>query len=367
MAVFSGPGVTLTSKGTPTNEFTLAPGATYYPGSNQNPSVPGQGAGQAGWFYWGGGRYTALQHKDPISGIWRDSGDDTVCERYFYADGVNVRLANQSGCAVSAVVTNAGSGYVTAPTVVASAGGSVWQAILGPLVSTTVTITYGGSNYLYPPNVVIQSPPPAGGGVQATGYASITNGVVTSITITNQGAGYNGGVPLIYLVNDPRDTTGSGAQAVATLTGAGTVAAVVSLDHGNPVSSVPTLTFGSGSAAATALMYWSINAYAVTTAGAGYTSAASTILASAVGPAAVSGAVYTNPSIQQGLIAVRQASLWVPTNSSGALLTGGQIIDGGVYLGTPAPIYMSAQPATTNGVLTYTMGGNYDTWQLQAF
>ena len=58
---------------------------------------------------------------------------------------------------------------------------------------------------------------------------------------------------------------------LAKLTGAGTIAAVVCVDHGNPITSgtIPTLAFGSGAGAATVLMDWGITTYAIPGPGAG--------------------------------------------------------------------------------------------------
>lgn len=359
MRLFGGGGQPLSVYNQP-NVVTLQAGETFQFNSNINPQQPGQGTGNAGWFNAKLGRYTALQLLDPISGVWRGIGDDSNAQRMAYSDGVNYRLANQSGCAVAATVTTAGSAYTTPPTVVASAGSSVWQAVLGPLVSA-ITVGYGGTNYTYPPYVRID-PPPAGG-VCATAIATLSGGAVSSVTIINEGAGYNGGTPNVWFVNDPRDTTGASATATATLSGSGTVAAVLCINHGLPITSgtVPTLTFGSGSAAATVLMNWGITTYAVSTAGAGYGTSAF-IEMSAVGPALVSGPAYTNPDIQDLLVRVRRADIWIPTNASGGLVTGGVINDGGVYRGIPTPVFSTglATPSTV-GAITISMGGFTDT------
>lgn len=357
MPVFGGGGVGITMKGAPTNGLSLLPGQVYYPGSNQNPSVPGQGVGNAGWFIAKLGRYSVLQMKDPITGIWRGIGDDSNAQRYFYTDGVNVRIANQSGCAVGAVVTTAGSAYTAAPTVVASAGASTWLAVLGPYV-TSATVNYGGTSYVYPPIVVIDAPP--AGGVQASATCAITTNSVSSITITNQGAGYSAGAPNIRLVNDPRDTTGSGATATAVLAGSGTIAAVLCTDHGNAITSgtIPTLTFGSGSAAATVVMNWGITTYAVTAAGAGY--GTSVLVELSAAEAALPTATRTNPATENFLVRRRKALVWVVSGSTGGLAVGGIIEDGGVYTGIPTPVYTYQGLPTTVGVLALTMGGFTD-------
>ena len=135
MRLFGGPGQTLNTYGWP-NTYALQAGEVYYPFSNQNPANPGKGTGNAGWGSIKLGRYAVWQVLDPVSGIWRGIGDDGNAQRFVYGDGFNLRIANQTGCAVAAVVTTAGSGYTSAPTVTASAGNSSWVAVLGPLVST---------------------------------------------------------------------------------------------------------------------------------------------------------------------------------------------------------------------------------------
>jgi len=118
MGLFSGPGLTPTLKGAVTNEITLAGGSVVL-------------LQPAGWYYLGLGKYTTLQQYDPITGIWRTIGAGAPGDQYIYSDGVNYRLANLTGCVVGALLTNAGSGYTSAPTVTASAGGSIWRAIVG--------------------------------------------------------------------------------------------------------------------------------------------------------------------------------------------------------------------------------------------
>src|SRR5271170_2707848 len=213
------------------------------------------------------GIYTTIQEYDPITTIWRSIGAGTTdgSNIRIVSDGTNYRLANQTGCPVGAVVTTAGTGYssTSPPTVTASAGGSVWKVIVGGSINTSVTVSNGGSSYVYPPQVTFSAPPV--GGVPASGHCTLSAGAVSTITVDDQGAGYNT-PPTVIFTNDPREGqngvgTGSGASAVATLTGSGTVTAVLCLDHGTGgQTAVPTLTFSSGSAAATAIMCWSITA-----------------------------------------------------------------------------------------------------------
>ena len=91
---------------------------------------------------------------------------DLGISRYIVADGTNWRLINRTGCPTAAVITNVGSGYTSAPTVTASAGGSLWKAIVGGAINTTVTVTTAGT-YNYVPTIVFSAPP--AGGINATG------------------------------------------------------------------------------------------------------------------------------------------------------------------------------------------------------
>lgn len=353
---FGGQGVTPSLEGLPSSAISLAAGECW--------TIP------AGWFECKPGPFTVIQNYDPITGIWRSIGGGQLSigslER-IRSDGVNYRLANQSGCAVGAVVTTAGSGYTSVPTVSASSGGSIWRAIVGGAIATSVTVTAGGSGYTYPPVVVFALPP--NGGVQATGTCTISAGVVTAVVVTNQGAGYNS-APTVSFLNDPREgqngtTVGVNAAATATLTGAGTITAVVCLDHGTAVTgtSVPTLTFSSGAAAATIVMNWSITAYTVsaTTAGSGYTTPV--IISAYETP--ISGSVLTNPLIQNALVKRRNAFILGAISGVAITATGQTVLDGGVYDVVPTVYVQSAGiqgAAAVQAVFTSpTMGGVSDT------
>ena len=355
MGLFSGPGLTPSLKGVTTNVVTLVSGQT-------------QIISPAGWYMVNTGLYTVVQQYDPITGIWRNigNGDHEGGVKYIYSDGVNYRLANQTGCLVGALLTNAGSGYTSAPTVTASAGSSIWRAVVGGAVNTTITVTNGGTNYTYPPQVEFSAPP--AGGVQATGYATLTGSAVSSVTVTNQGAGY-ASAPTIVFSNDSREgvngvTQGYNAAATCTLTGAGTVTAVLCIDHGQGgQTSLPTLSFGGGggsSAAATGIMCWSITAYAAGTAGTGLSGSVAQITAEDAFPTTT--AAYTNPYTQSGLVRTRNANIKAPISSGGITATGAVIYDGGIYTSSPTPIVnATASVVTAAPVVTFTLGGQTDT------
>jgi hypothetical protein len=355
--VFGAPGVVPSNRGQPSNVITLQAGNVQL--------VP------SGSWYVRPGRYTTLQEYDPVAGFWRSIGGDwpAASMSLVWSDGVNVRIANQTGCVVGALITNAGTGYTSDPTVTPSAGASVWQSVTGGAVSTVVTVTNGGTNYVYPPIVTFTTPNAAGGtgtalGIQATGFATISGGAVTAITVTDQGAGYPA-VPTISLINDPRDSTGGNASAVATLTGTNTVTALIVTDHGNPLTAVPTLSItggGGASAAATAIMCWALTGVTATTTGSGYSGNYGAVELSALGGFPSGTPAYTNPTDQLNLVRPRKASI-LASITAGAISNSGQtVLDGGIYAGNASIIVYSPGDAALDPAtgLTGSFGGVTD-------
>lgn len=354
---FGGKGVYLGLLGQATNQITLKAGMAW--------TVP------PGPFLLGIGQYSSLQVRDPVTNTFLPDGPAGAGLRYVESDGTNYRVVNQTGCPIGAIITTAGSGMSASapPTVTASAGGSTWVPIIGGALNTSVTVQQGGQNYTYPPTVVISAPSmgpgvsPAGPGLQATAYCTLTNGAVSSVTITNQGAGYQT-PPTISFVNDARDTTGSGATAVCTLTGAGTLTGLAVSDFGTPLTSVPTLTFSAGGSAATVIMDWTVTAATLTNAGSGYVHS-SYVRITSTGGLVGGSSVLTNPLSTTGLFTPRHADIHIATDSSGILQTGQIVQDGGRFQATPVLKIIDEMivggPATTAAVLTPVMGGANDT------
>jgi len=328
----------------------------------------------SGWFMIKPGPYTTIQQYDVITGIWYSIGGAGFSGNveYVHSDGQNYRLANQNGCVVGVVITNVGSGYTTAPTIAAGSGGAIFKTIIGGAVSQTVTISNGGTNYTYPPIVQISAPPP--GGVQATAYCALTSGVVSSVTMVDQGAGYPS-APTMVFQNDPREglngtTVGSGATAITSLTGSGTITAALCLDHGNPIAftagsatSIPTLTLSSAlaSAAVTAIMNWSVTGLV----NSGYNNGTSGVTATqaiAFGtdqPTAANATVL-NTAVQANLVKTRNCYLSaLPAGNTLPAYTAWVVRDGGIFTGTPL-LTVSFNPGTASPgslpVATATMG-----------
>jgi hypothetical protein len=239
------------------NQFTLIAGGCIY--------------APAGWWACYLGSYSVLEFLDPVSGQWLPVASATRnAFMQFNSDGNNWRIWNPKGFPVNATVTDAGTGYVqSSTTVTASAGGSLWHAIVGGAVGT-VTVgndskgNPGGTNFTIPPTIVFSNPPQtiaglpstatAQGGVVATGHATISAGAITAITLDFAGAGY-ASPPAIQVIPNPFDPN-IGLITVPSitcvLTGSGTVTAVIMDYFGTTAGSAPTLTIAGAGSGATA-------------------------------------------------------------------------------------------------------------------
>jgi hypothetical protein len=226
-----------------------------------------------GWWYYNLGSFCCLQFLDPVSGGWLpNSVAATSIARtgIVNSDGANWRILNPKGVVVSATVGAAGSGYVqSSTTVTAATGGSLWHAIVGGAVNSSVTVgndpkgNAGGTNYTLAPTLVV-SPPPSSivglpstatalGGVQATMTCTISAGAINVVTVVAAGAGYTT-APSIQVVPNPFDPN-IGIITVpvltATLTGSGTITAVV-LDAMGVPGAAPSLTVSGAGSSGTA-------------------------------------------------------------------------------------------------------------------
>lgn len=306
--------------------------------------------------------YSCVQEYDPVQGQWIAPGgglsyaNQPDLPRYVNSDGNNYRVINLCGCIVGALVTTAGSAYTaSAPPAVTftNATNAAATAIVGGAVSTTVTVTNGGTNYTYPPLILLDSPP-TGAGYQATGYATLSGTTVSTVTIDNQGAGYVS-PPNIYIIPDPRDTTGSGATAVTTLTGAGTVTQLLITNIGNPNTTLfPTIAFASGSAAATPIMVRSIGALTITTSGSSYTGTQE--ITGLTNGLTATANVLTNPKWTTNLVRTRKASILGVLTTGGAFTGGATLIDGGIYAGSNVTVQIYGSLTIGGGAALATLG-----------
>ncbi len=340
-----------------TNDISLAPGESI--------PVP------AGRFIITAGKYCTVQYLDPVTTQWEllrdlDNNDTTY---NVTSDGYNLRIANLTGCVVGAVVTNGGSGtYVQATTTVTpSAGTSTWQPIVGGAVNTTVSITAVGKNYSLPPYVFFDAPPAPG--VQATAVATIGSGTITSIVVINQGAGYPV-APLISILPSPYDvnfTAGTtpitNATALCSLTGTGSLTAVLLTNSGAAVASTMSLTVAGAGTTATVvpLFLQTVASASFTNVGAGY-GAGSQL--SSTGGFNTNTPAFTSPQISKTGFVPRPvvASL---VQSGGTFTSINTIYDAGLFLSTPLSLPLTNGIATTISTIVFTMGSVNDTVRIQ--
>lgn len=347
--------------GAATNILTLAPGE----------ALPIR----AGRFMIDPGKYGSVQYLDPVTQLWTLLRDANASQSLnVWSDGFNLRVANLTGCPVSAVITNGGNNaYVQGTTVVTpSAGNSTWQPIVGGAVNLTVSITsvtggaQGGSGYGIAPLVFFDAPPSPG--VQATGVAVLSSGSVSSITVTNQGAGYTiaPGIAIFPNPADPNYTSGSivTAAAVCSLTGAGSVTAVICTNSGAPVASTMSLTITGAGASATAnpLFLQTTTSVTVGNAGAGY--GTFTALTTTGGGNTVASPSFTNPVIQLYEFVPRQAQIALAMSGTG-ITSVTSIVDGGLFLSTPIAAPITNGIVTTISTLTIVLGSANTTLRIQ--
>ena len=140
----------------------------------------------------------------------------------------------------SVSVTNGGTNYFAVPTLTFEGGGGSGAAgtavMSGPGPIASITVTAGGSGYTSIPTVSITDP----NGTGATAIVSgVTNGVVTAITVTFPGTGYTS--PSVSFSGGG----GSGATATAAI-GAGSISSVTMTNPGAGYVAVPAVIVQSG-------------------------------------------------------------------------------------------------------------------------
>lgn len=339
------------------------------------------------------GRYTSLEWYDANTGLWRATASWGGGPKSFSSDGTNFRVINRTGGPMGAIVTNAGSGYTSAPVVTASAGNSTWRALVGGALNTTITITTAGT-YTYPPLLIF--PPAPSGGITPTAICALSAGAINSVTVLNRGAGLAvapvGSVEITYsqlaaylnglqgnrllIVKDPRETLAGGGVLTCntTLAGSGTITGVLCTDPGTAAqTSLPTLTFSGGggaSGAATVIMNWAVTGFTVDTAGVAYGNALP-FKVTGVGLFNQSAAAAgdANPQHNLGLTQPRNFLITGTSTAGGAVTATGAIVEdaGWGIQRVPNGIITAGGGAlpTTAGAVTMTVGGVNDTTFVQ--
>lgn len=337
-----------------TNTVSLAPGQVL--------TVP------AGDWLIDAGSYAVLQWFDPIMQVWRHTNPPRVAAKVIFSDGVNYRLANLTGCPVSATVANGGSGFTQATAQITSnVGGSTWQAVVGGSASV-VSIANPGGNYTLPPLVPFPAPGP-GPGVPAAGIAVITNGTVSSISLAQVGAGYPTIPSTLVLLTNPADPN-AGIITPATialgLTNAGKITAALCTNNGAALATISALTLtaagGAGAGATiTPNVLQTVTGASVVAGGGGYSVNNEAI---SVGGIPVSVAAILNPSADSTGFKVRPANVLM-AQTAGALTSVSAIFDPGLFLSTPTALTLNNGITTTAASVVFLMGGVSDTITMQ--
>jgi len=162
------------------------------------------------------------------------------------------------------LVTNPGTGYTSAPTVILSGGAGASAEVFttgGSVISVDMTST--GSGYVGTPVVRFTT---GGNGTGVAGTAIMSNGKVVGVNITNGGTGYTT-APLVTFVS------GDGASGYATVVN-GAITAITVSDGGHSFTEAPRVNItgstGGGATATATVAGGAVTGVTITTGGTGY-------------------------------------------------------------------------------------------------
>lgn len=355
---------------TPTNQVALAPGDTL--------PIP------AGHWFVNPQQYCILQFLDPITNTWSMGANAAWMggHQFVISDGFNVRLANLTGCPVTATVAAYGSAYVQASTVITpTPGNSTWLPIVGGQLSASVISRGGG--YGVAPEIFLPAPPPAQnnangvGGIAAHAWCTISGGTLNAVSFTNPGAGYPTAFTVVALPSptDPNISTGITLASIAfTLTGSGSITGALCTNPGAPIASPNSFTLavtGAGSSGSLqGNVLQTVTAASVSGGGTGFGTVAA--LLTTVGGVPAAGSISNNPDGLGLAWRPRPAQIGLTITAAGTLGTQlGTIYDGGLFLTNAAPTFVIAtQPINNAGsvvaaTIALTMGSRSDRVMIQ--
>jgi hypothetical protein len=346
------------------------------------------------------GQYSDVQQWDQQAYLWRFLSGFNQIPYMVSSDGSNLQVVNTTGGVIGAVVTNRGTagtningfyGYnqnlqfvqiqngvtttglapATALVGATTTGGALLNCFVGGSVST---ITVGGTNtgFTEAPSLIIV--PPSNQGSQpfipATATCVLSGSAIGTVTVTNQGAGYVA-APTVIVVPQESDTANSfsGVTFTVTLTNVNQLSAVTVASPGTAaVATVPTITITGtafpASAAATALMNFSIVSVALNAAGGAYGATQPTVTVAA-NSALMPTATNTNPAIELNLVPTIVQPVIQAFSAAGGTMTAGStptVLFGGYgFTNTiQANVQSTLTIPTTYATWTVTSGGNTD-------
>ena len=293
------------------------------------------------------------------------------------SDGFNVRIANLTGCVVSAAVINGGTGYVQATTTITAIGAftgasptllPIVGGALGLTGTFTVDVPTKGAGYGVPPTVMIPPPPPAAsnpngvGGIPATAIAVISSGTISSISIINPGAGYPSAPAAVVVPSpfDPNLSTGiTNATVSLSLTSSGVIMGALVTNNGSPLpnGSLGSVTLSIGGAGTsgslTANVMQTVVSGSVSGAGTGANTYGTTF-----GGAPIAGTITNGPSANYLAFEPRPAQIGLASVTAGFP---GTVYDGGLFESAPTVVVVPGAGATsTIATVALVMGSRPD-------
>jgi hypothetical protein len=351
-----------------TNRIGLAPGDSFV--------LP------AGDWYISLGMYMVLQYLDPVTNTWAMSAGVAWNRGTLFvsSDGFTSRIANLTGCVVSASVIVGGTNYVQATTTITAIGtfsngaAPTLLPIVGGALALTGTFTVDvptkGAGYGVPPIIMIPPPPPAQanangvGGIPAQAIAVLgSGGSISSVSIINPGAGYPSAPTAVVIPSpfDPNLATGiTNASVAFSLTSAGVIMGALVTNNGSPLNngSLASVTLSVGGAGASG----SLTANVMQTVVSGTISGTGTGFGTLIdvvtnGGAPVQGSITNGPDSLFLTFMPRPANISAPSVTAGAVAA---IYDGGLFESTPNFFVVGTLGGSVAPTLAMIMGSRPD-------
>lgn len=356
--------------------------------SNRVPLAPGDVfVLPCGDWYVNLGFYNVIQFLDPVTGVWVMGAGSSFNRGQLFvkSDGFNCRVANLTGCVVSASVINGGTNYVQATTTITAVGTfNVTAPTLVPIVggalgltgTFTLDVTTKGAGYGVAPLIMIPPPPPSYanangvGGIPAQAVAVIgSGGSISSVSIINPGAGYPSAPTAVVVPSpfDPNLSVGITQATVAfSLTSAGVIMGALVTNNGSPLNngSLASITLtvgGAGSSGSlTANVLQTVVSGSVSGTGTGFGTAIDIL---SYGGTPVAGTITNNPEALGLAWLPRQAQISAPSVTAGAVAA---IYDGGLFQSAPTFLALGTLAGSVAPTLAMVMGGRIDKVDIQA-
>lgn len=274
--------------------------------------------------------------------------------------GATFSATVSNGFVTNVILTNAGEGYSVGDSVQVyfSGGGAnagiALQAVLGATSVGVVVITVPGSGYTDGTYALAFSGGGGGGGSGAAGTYTVLGTIVVSAAITTGGSGYTS-TPTVAFPSGG----GSGAAGTVSLVSAG-VSSVTIISGGTGLTAAPTLTFsgggGSGATASATISAGVITSVTVTNAGSGYTSTPAINAQTGLNTSASATVSLMPFGISGSSLETYQQRVWLPfPHQTGTIINSGKM-----NISAPGSV---TDFATSDGGVLYTSTDSFLRYQ----